>query len=82
VATTARPNGVPEKTYRLVRDMYRVFAQGAYWLWTRLWRLNRGLARTFLPGQHRGVQKLVAFVILLAELVALIVLAANFAATH
>lgn len=70
----------PAGTYRLVRDTWRVFADGAAWLCRSLWRANKVVARGVLPGQSRAVQKIVAALAVLLELVALVVALSDWAA--
>ena len=72
----------PSRTYRLIRDTWVVFADGAAWLCRSLWRINRRLARTFLPGQKRAVQSTVAALAVLLEIVGLVVVTADWAARH
>ena len=78
----AQGQTVPGRAWRLVRDMWTVFADAVYWLWTRLYRLNRGLARTFLPGQSRHVHRIVALFAVCLEIVGIWVAASGWAATH
>ena len=68
--------------YKLVRDTWIVLADGIYWLCHLLWRFNRRLARSVLPGQSRAVHATVSALAVLLEVVGLWVAAANFAATH
>jgi hypothetical protein len=68
--------------YRLVRDAWTVLSDGIYWLCRILWRFNRGLVRSVLPGQSRVVHVTVAALAVLLEIVLLWVGAANFFATH
>jgi hypothetical protein len=82
MATASGRNDMIGVTWRLIRDLYTVVADGVWWLWTRLWRLNRGLARTLLPGQSRAVHSLVALCAVLLEIVGLWVAAVDFAARH
>jgi hypothetical protein len=82
MAAPARRNDLIGGIGRLIRDLYTVLADGLWWGWTRLWRLNRGLARTFLPGQGKPVHTVVALVAVVLEFVGLWVAAVNFAATH
>ena len=58
-------------TWRVIRDCYLIIADFVWWLWTRLWRLNRGLARSFMPGQSKHVHSLVAVCLVLLEIVGL-----------
>ena len=68
--------------YRLVRDAWVVLSDGIYWLCRMLWRFNRSLVRSVLPGQSRAVHATVAALAVLLEIVGLWVAAANFVATH
>ncbi len=82
MATMDERRSVTGRSMRLVRDVWTVFTDAVYWLWTRLYRLNRGLARTFLPGQSRHVHRIVALFAVLLEIVGLWVAASGYATTH
>ena len=68
--------------YKLVRDTWIVLVDGIYWLCHLLWRFNRSVARSVLPGQSRAVHATVSALAVLLEVVGLWVAAANFVATH
>ncbi|HST80424.1 MAG TPA: hypothetical protein VLL08_01645 [Kineosporiaceae bacterium] len=68
--------------YKLVRDAWIMLQDGIYWLCRTLWRFNRSLVRSILPGQSRVVHATVAALAVLLEIVGLWVAAANFVATH
>jgi hypothetical protein len=69
-------------TWRVIRDCYTIIADFLWWLWTRLWRLNRGLVRTFLPGQKRPVHNVVTVCLVLLEIVGLYVAVVDFVQRH
>ena len=81
MASSGRTDAVGA-TWRVIRDCYTIIADFLWWLWTRLWRLNRGLVRTFLPGQGKHVHSLVAVCLVLLEIVGLYVALVNFIQTH
>jgi hypothetical protein len=68
--------------YRFVRDAWTVLADGIWWLCHTLWRMNRGIVRSMLPGQKKHVHATVTAMAVLLEVIGLWVAAANFAATH
>jgi hypothetical protein len=71
-----------DATGRLVRDMFFVFVDMVNWLWNKLWKFNRAAAGAMLPGQHRGVQSMVAMLAVCAEIVGLWVFLVNWADQH
>ena len=56
---------------KLGKDVITVLADIINWIWSTLWKLNRGAARSLLPGQPRGVQSMVAFIAVCLEIVGL-----------
>lgn len=68
--------------FRLVRDTWTVLSDGIYWLCRALWRFNRSLVRTVMPGQSRPVHATVAGLAVLFEIVGLWVAAAYYLGTH
>lgn len=80
-ATSSR-NDLIGSSWRLVRDIYTIIADFVWWLWTRLWRLNRGVVRTFLPGQKRAVHHIVTVCLVLLEIVGLWVALTAFIQSH
>jgi hypothetical protein len=71
-----------EGTYNLLHDMAKVTFDGIYWLWHRLWLMNRGLARTMMPGQSKYAHGAVVTVAVIGEIIGIWVLAVHWAATH
>ncbi|GLY27033.1 hypothetical protein [Kineosporia sp. NBRC 101731] len=71
-----------DATGRLVRDTFFVFVDLVNWLWDKLWKFNRSLAKTLLPGQSRGIQTTVALVAVCGEIIGLWVFAVDFADRH
>jgi hypothetical protein len=69
-------------TYNLLRDMAKVTFDGIYWLWHKLWLANRGLSRTFLPGQSKGVRSVVTTVAVILEIVGIWILLVHWARTR
>jgi hypothetical protein len=59
-----------------------VLSDGIYWLCRMLWRFNRGLVRSVLPGQSKAVHSIVAALAVLLEIVGLWVAAADWASRH
>jgi hypothetical protein len=82
MAGKAPPNDLVNKTWRLIRDCYTIIADFCWWLWTRLWRLNRGVVRAFLPGQKRAVHNIVTVCLVLLEIVGIYVAVADFVQRH
>jgi hypothetical protein len=68
--------------YRVIRDAVTVFFDLIYWLWRSLWNLNRGVIRTMLPGQSKGVHVIVTYLAVMLEIVGLWVVAVHWAATN
>ena len=81
MAGVARDDAL-DKTFKLIRDFFTVFVDMVYWLWRRLWLLNRGVVRAMLPGQKRHVHTIVTYLVVMLEIVGLWVAATAWAAQH
>jgi hypothetical protein len=78
----ASRNDLIGTSWRLVRDIYTIIADSCWWLWTRLWRVNRRVVRTFLPGQKRAVHNIVTVCLVLLEIIGIYLVVVDFVRRH